>query len=539
MKRLSGGIVFIAVIVCLIWCGTAAGAGNLPLDVPSANETTFAELRDFYVIGSFSSPLSHPGDIIIELFRGDTATGTPVRVIRSSVNESGVTPASAIDMDYAHGTGYGYGLMMVPDLVTEPGGILNVSNKVVVTNTYYAGVFFGGATQYFDLNYTWPDGTPLQDLTAGNYTIRVTGTSGGLAGRSATKQVTFGLTHASLGRYSPPATLEKLTAFSEAHGYRIYLDPFPGYFIPPDHPEKLYEIPERWVPNNAIEVVNGLWETVIDRVDTAENDLLVYNIRNTSATNNIEAVTIVMYNLTESSRTVFHYYDIGEPSINYVSMADGSEKDLDGTIVDFPPGDRLTLTRAEILHYDGITRENLYNVRDSTPKDIDLFPTDGVRLVPGQEFILYGAVRPIPSSVSPVFVPYPGHDRIFSFRYIPDNRIASIRYTISDFGGHVVNTSVHQVHLDRRYDPASPSVAPSEYEFGNEFVWEVPGTYRMDLEGLDLYGDVVAGTGERFTVTVVPAWLEWFTRFRDRPNFFFAGTEVTGISLTIPESGPV
>ena len=147
----------------------SSSSAVLTITQPSANESVFAEMRDFYVYGIFPARVGHPGNIRIELFRGDGASGERVRLIESHVDpRNGTTPWSAIETNYTSGTDWGN--KMVPDLVKEPGGLFDTANKLVVTNDYYLGLVLGGATKNFDTTYRDREGRPLQDLTAGNYT---------------------------------------------------------------------------------------------------------------------------------------------------------------------------------------------------------------------------------------------------------------------------------------------------------------------------------------------------------------------------------
>ncbi|MEI6156991.1 MAG: hypothetical protein WCP87_01335, partial [Atribacterota bacterium] len=116
------------------------------IDVPSKSETVFAEKRDFYVIGHFAPGVKVPGNIRVEVFRGSYTDGVPIRVIQSQVDEkTGMTPLESLEMKYEKGTDHG--LLLIPDLVKEPGGILNPNNKVVVTPDYFSGLILGGATK--------------------------------------------------------------------------------------------------------------------------------------------------------------------------------------------------------------------------------------------------------------------------------------------------------------------------------------------------------------------------------------------------------
>lgn len=483
-------LIFIAVLL-LSGCssGSDESAGDLIIDQPSDTEATFAELRDFYVIGSYPEGVTEPGDIKIELFRGESASGTLVRTIQSQVDPTTcVTAESSLDLTYANGTSYG--ITMVPDIIKEPNGILDPNNKVVVTSTYYAGLILGGATKTFDTTYQDSDGNSLEDLTDGTYTIKVSGLSCDAQNMTATKQVTFGLTHASLGRFSPTSTLAKLEAFTTEKGYRIYRNNFPGYFA---WGSNLYEIKSRWMPNNSIEVVNDLNGTTIDNIAAALNDLLIYNIRTTSATNMVETAAIVKYELTDSSSTAWHYYDVGEPTLTYTNE-NGASVSVDGNFADFAENDRHVLIRAEIQTNDGTSMENIYNVADTTPKEVDFDLSDGISMTTADKFSLFGAVRAIPSSVT---------DASHSHEYTIDNRIAQIKYAIST-GETVVITATKDINLGRIYDTANPTaISYSSFEYKHEFSDTlVAGVYSVAAVGLDSNGAEVDGTTESFALTV-------------------------------------
>ncbi len=482
--------VLIVALVFLAGCSSGGGLSAIVIDQPSDGETTFAELRDFYVIGSYSEGITRPGDIKIELFRGEVAVGTPIRTIQSHVDTTScLTPESALDLDYPNGDNFG--VTMVPDIVKEPGSIYDPNNKVVVTQEYFAGLILGGATKDFDTTYEDSDGNPLEDLTEGTYTIKVTGLSCQTAYMTATKTVQFGLTHASLGRFSPDSSLQKLEAFTQENGYRIYRNNFPGYFA---WQGNLYEIKSRWMPNNSIEVVNDLEGTMIDNVQSALNDMLVYNVRPTSATNTVETAALVKNELTESENTAWHYYDVGEPTLYYVDE-DGEPTSLDCSFADFAANDRHVLIRAEVQVKDETSVDNVYNVEDPTEKRVDLNPSDGVAMTTADELNLFGVVRAIPSTVTA---------GTHSHEYTIDNTINVIRYTIRDSEGGELLTVDKEINLERIYDPTNPdNRSLSSYEYKHKFSEDIAaGEYEITAVGVDTNEEEVDGTREEFTLTV-------------------------------------
>jgi hypothetical protein len=494
MSRAACLFIFLAVLVAF-----PAYAAELIITQPSQDETRIAELRDFYVYGIFTGNVINPGDIRIEVFRGDSPAGTPVRVIRSHVDPvTGTTNASVINQTYCTQTGSctRNNGAMVPDLVAEPGGIRDPSNKLVVTNRYYLGMIQGGATKEFETLYTDSTGAPLADLTAGNYTILVTGLSGSLAGQSVHETITLGLTRTALGRFSPALNKDAVTRYARTHDRHMYNDWFPGFFNDPDNSTITCESPGRWTPNNGIEVVNDRPGTLIDTPAVADNAMFIYNINSQSASAGVELAGILKYGLEDSRNTTFLFYDTGEPAMQYNDAAYGL-RTLAGNPVPFPAGRRLVLYRAEILRPGIVSRENLYDPNDrTTPRILDLDPENGVTVPVGSDVILYGAAKPIASSVTPTAIPY---------RYTFGNRITAVRCTITSASGEPVSTSIHDVNLSRLYTAGSPRRSLSIFEFGIEMKdLREPGTYTVTLAGLDNNGNPVPGADRVFEATVTP-----------------------------------
>jgi len=490
-------VLLLTLIACILPLASAGTGPSLVITQPSINESVFAEMRDFYVYGIFPARVDKPGDIRIELFRGDDTRGERVRLVESHVDPArGITPWSAIEMNYSEGTDWGN--KMVPDLIKEPGGLTDPSNKVAVTNEYYLGLILGGVTKDFDTTYRDADGRPLSDLTAGNYTIRVTGLSGDLAGQTAEKTISFGLTSSALSTDRPPVNLQNRFQYAWNHNLRVYRDWFPGYFLFPGYDNKGYTIPKRWNPNNGIEIVNDLPGTAIDKPAVAQNMMILYNINDRSATYAVEIAGIVYYNLEDRRNTTFLYYNIGEPYLAYVNDRAGNAVNLTGSLVPFESGDWLALTRAEIYLAGRTNGENTVDPFSTTTlMRVDSAVADGITLPPGSWFTLYGVTKPIHATVTTTATPY---------RYRLDNRIASISYTVTGDTGAVVHRSTRPVNLSRLFTPGSDARFNSLFEFGHEFNgFGAPGRYTVRLEGLDERGSVVPGTNESFVVTVGPS----------------------------------
>jgi hypothetical protein len=85
--------------------------------------------------------------------------------------------------------------------------------------------------------------------------------------------------------------------------------------------------------------------------------------------------------------------------------------------------------------------------------------------------------------------------------YTVDNRIAQIRYRITDSQGAIVTETTRNVTLERRYSNSDSNWYSSIYEFEHEFNLNVsPGSYTINLIALDQKGADVSGTAETFIV---------------------------------------
>jgi len=483
--------ILILIFICLmpIFTVTAdntdSSAVSLVITQPSDNETNFAEKRDFYVYGIFPNRLDYPGDIRIELFKGISTDGERVRLLESHVDpENGTTNLSCIETNYSEGQNKGN--MMVADLVKEPGGLYDPSNKVVITNDYYQGMILGGVTKDFDTTYRGNNGEPLEDLTNGTYIIRVTGVSGNLSGQVVEKIITFGLTDSLFGTDRPPVNLQNRITYADTHHLRIDRDWFPGYFISPDN-NTGYAVPKRWNPNNAIESVNDLNGTIIDSPAVANNSLILYNINEKSTTYGVELASIIKYDLVDNRNTTFLFYDIGEPYLPYIDQNTGMDKNITGNLTPFPEGRRIAFSRAEIYQSDFPLQENTFDPwSNTTVMQVDYNLSDGIIIKSGDVLTLYGVTKPIQSSVNETNIPY---------RYTIDNRIANISYQICDEDGNEVYYSTRSVNLSRLFNRGLSDRFNSIFEFAHEFrLPDKPGAYTICSQGIDMTGEYVGGT---------------------------------------------
>jgi PGF-pre-PGF domain-containing protein len=497
MRALPAALILIAVLLLI---PPASAVIPLIITQPSASETQSAEQRDFYVYGVFSPPASNPGDLRIELFdetacSGDICTGLPVRSIRSHVDPvSGVTNASQIDWSFVDGATVKGGY--VPDIIKEPGGYTDPNNKLVVTYTYYGGLILGGVTQGYNTTYRNSTGSPLRNITAGTYRIKVTGLSGDFTARCVTKSISFGITNTALGTNRPASNKNVRIAYAMDHGLRTYFDSFPGYFS--DGGNNWPNFRSLAAPNNGIEVVNDLYGTTIDTIAASDNTMFVYNINSASTTYSVELALILKYGLQDGAKTTFLYYSNGEPVLTYTD-ATGVPRQVTSSLRQFSGNNRLALTRVEVRNPASQSYENLYNPNDTFPKTVYTDLAGTINLNQGQYFTVYGVTKPVASTVQATATPY---------WYAIDNRIANLTTTITDSRGTVVSTATHPVNLSRYYNNYPGSSNPyqkfnSLFEFGSDITTlTMPGNYTVSLTGTDLAGSIVPGTASSFSVQV-------------------------------------
>ena len=499
MKRVA--VIFL-VFSLLVLVPAAYAANDLVITQPSVNETLFAEMRDFYVYGIFpNSPLATPGDVEIELFPRSSCTfsspvqctGSPLRQIESHVDPvTGTTNQSCLNLTFVNGVTVGGGY--VPDIVENPDGsnFTDPNDKVVVTDGYYAGLVLGGVTKTYNTTYKDSSGATLQDLTAGDYTILVSGLTRSLSGQVTSENITFGITNTALGTNRPPDNKNARINYAIQHGLRTYFDAFPGYFS--DGGSNWSNFVARAYPNNGIEVVNDLSGTVLDTIAVANNTMFLYNINSASTTYSVELAPILKYNLQDSANTTFLYYSNGEPYLTYNDTT-GTPRNIASTILPFTGTNRLALTRVEVRAPLPTSYENLYDPNDTTQQTVYTDLSGGVTLNQGQEFIVFGVTKPIASAVTTTQYPY---------WYSISNRTSLIAYTIKDSGGSTLLTASHDVNLSRYFSPGSTTRYNSLFEFGSEFTTlSTPGTYQVSLVGMDISGNTVPGTSASFSVTVL------------------------------------
>ncbi|MDD1687319.1 PGF-pre-PGF domain-containing protein [Methanoregula sp.] len=500
MRDVLAALILIALLSSV---PVADAATSLVITQPSANETSFAEMRDFYVYGVFSPVAVSPGDFSIELYQesactGDTCSGSPVRAVRSHVDPvTLVTNASQIDWSFVDGSTVKGGY--VPDIIktdTGGGGLNDPNNKVVVTHSYYAGLIQGGVTQDYNTTYKGSNGVKLQNITDGDYRIKVIGLSGEFSGQTVTKSIHFGITDTAFGTNRPTSNKNVRTSYAIEHGLRTYYDAFPGYFDGGNGNWSNFK--KLSAPNNGIESVNDLYGTTKDTVAVSNNTMFIYNLNSASTTYCVELAPILKFGLEDGVNTTFLYYSNGEPVLTYRDSG-GTSQEMTSTLKQFSGSTRLGLTRVDVRNATASSYENLYDPNDTVSKWVYTDLSGTISMNEGQYFTIYGVTKPIAATVSSTSTPY-----WYSF----DNRIANLTCTITDAYGNTVSTTTHAVNLSRYYNNYPGSWNPyqkynSLFEFGAEITSRLPpGLYTVSLAGADVSGSAVSGATGSFSLQV-------------------------------------
>lgn len=508
------GLFILLVFSLLILPGAAAeDSVYLTITQPSANETLFAEGRDFYVVGEFSNPTGVPVNICISLLN---ETGSLVRKITSTVNESGVTDENDVNMSRISDPYNMWGGILAPDLIENPLGYANAENKLLVTKTYYHGLIQGGVTKDMG-TYFAPDASGhLQEisgiLTAGKYQlvveavtasgipVRIANASDGALYENQTLQLTFGLTNATFGAFNPAAAKQQLLTYAEEHNRRTYVDWFPGYFRLNDGG---YEISERWQPNNAIEAVNYLPGTLIDTVQTACSTNTLYNVGSSSTFYQVELSAIMNSSNVDSNRTTFLYYDIGEPEITWRNASTGLFETRYGVMAPLPEVSsgaadaRIHYTHADLSMQDGVLSDGSINIIALNNSSLDIRADDTpyeVTVAAGENVIFYGVTRPLASELEPAGT---------AQRYIPQDQIMTFTYANDTLGTFTFPGLINRTFADGYVN------TKTNYEFGHLFNSSVTsgfpeGKWVFTVTGYTSTGAEAEQTHAVITLNVVP-----------------------------------
>lgn len=449
MKKLAAKLCM--VLVMLLWVPAAALAAAVSITCPSAQQTTLAPLRDFYVIGLISrdAPAAErPLDVRVDLYRL-TGGRRLVRTVWSRVGASGLTEEDTISEDFASSTFVNNypktpdWKWVAPDMVYDPAGKNSFGDprkKAVVydkhsynswtgryeNGDFYAAMVQGGVTKKFTTNYTYLYGKN-SDLGAGDYQLVVTAFSrrDGRDVASADMKLRFGFTSDKiLARFSPDEHLKNVTEFAKKNNYCILLDKLPGYW-------DSFEIVNRWRPNDSAEYDGGLIRTVL------------YNINSSCATQTVELAYLASRGEVRSGRVRYYRYDIGDPSV-----AIGGVKAF-GKLTPMS-GAPFEIARAEYRPAGAGTADNAETSGDQAVR-ADFLANYGLTAREGEIVSLYGVALPLND----------GAVENADCTYKVNNSVQKIRYEFLD-GGHVTASFEKPLGLSR--DGGKPSI----YEYKHD-----------------------------------------------------------------------
>lgn len=469
-----------------------AEAVRLTIDIPSVTETVLESGRDFYVAGRIDRegvPAEEmPLDIRVEVADAGLMRDNiriPVRVVESRVGKSGVTEPRDVLFGYAgiapwvKLTREELAASPPPDLVfraEEPESLLDPRVKAAVTEESYAALVQGGVTKEYDSDYSQIYDSELE----WNYfRVTVSALHDGRVVAEVYKDVMLGsVPDKILTRFSPPEHFAKASALARERGWRIYLDPFPGYWdagLPAP-----CEIPVRWRANDALEYSSGFVHAVI------------YNISEGSTSQSVELGRMAFDGrMFRGDEVLFYVYDIGEPSLAYEGR--GGEARREGELVRLAEGERLRFSRAEI----GERPEKYFPCENAGRVDWNVY--NSVAFRPGEAVTLYGVVTPVQPMLSEV---EPNDDGTYSIK----NRITTLRLRAEEISRGEVIIDEFPVGLERFYDAAEPDKgSPSIYEFRRTLRLpkrEGKSLYTVTTQGFDAHGEPVEGTDTIFYLWV-------------------------------------
>ncbi len=470
MKRIA---IFLLTLTLLSCPAVFADQSGVEILYPSTMEETIAPGRDFYVIGTYDQTLGIQ-KITVELLDKD---GKTVRTV-SSGNADFNTAHESLNAFHTESNAF-----LMPDLVfnaDKPESSSDASIKCYFKDGYYFALILGGN---FQSDIVLPEGE--ESLSAGKYTLCVSAEDSNKTVKKAEKEILLAVTPDKvLSRFSPDNHLKKVTDFANEAGYRLYLDPMPGYWSPSSFIKGQEENPyfseflDRWQTADAQEYQEG------------NVHFFIYNIKPTSTSQAVEMAAIQKTNGV-NTRLNNYCYDIGEPFISYTGF-DAKAKELNGNIVGLEEGDTLRFNRAELTLEP--ERDNYYIVHDPAVKEIDV-DTFLISVEPKRHLTLFGTVTPIQNDADDI-------QPVSGAQYTVGNLVSKVQYDIL-CGEEVVDSFQKEIALTREW--AQDWTDPSLYEFAH--VISIPEGYDgktlcVQATAYDSKGNLVAGGTEVLYVTL-------------------------------------
>lgn len=460
-----------------------AAAGSIQVTVPSAEESTIAPGRNFYVKGNYSLPAGYTASqVVVNMYR--EGSQEVVRRVQGNVKNPPLWAEGNPSVSFnSWGSPEEIVNSGMPDLVwdgEDPASFYQGYRKCYFDDLGFSVLISGGEGEVDDgLDFVDENGEPYKVLGNGNYTLEISVACQDGTGKinviKLYRQLTIGSTENKLlARFSPDEHLRRITEWSRWRGYRIYNDPFAG----------------NWWGSN-FEIPGEMRASDMAEYSTGKSHFVIYNVSSGSTTYKVELARLQQLGVVNNSeRLANYYYQYGEPVL---------KNNTESEIVPFETGDKLQFTRAEIG--EQISGEaGIYHQDDGTVPEYDLDLSDGIDAKVGDRIALYGVTAPIQISSSDIREIGTGTDKN---SFLLNNKIHTLHYTVS--GSGVSSEMDGQVALTRI---SGGWENPSELEF--KHVLEITEAMaakdlKVTVAGYDVHGQAVAGTEENFEIHVASA----------------------------------
>lgn len=450
------------------------------ITIPSVGQTKIAPDRDFYIIGNITGIVPEDSQLMVTVQEKNTKKIIRKVIVSKKDNEEGMDINHPL-LSYYGNNREELSKSLMPDLVYKPGNPLSLFSpwmKGYFTDSNFTAVINNG--QSYDMYSKFDqNGKPYVPLAEGEYIISVIlmdENNNFLSNQS--KQITIGYSlNKVLSRFSPKNHFERILREAETYDYQVFLDPFPGYWSPDSF------IPGLIGKNIFAEILPEWRHADLAEYQSGKTHFYVYNVKESSATYNVEVGTLQEQQIIDNPEQVaYYYYKWGEPVL-------GSK---DSPIEKFTPGDSLELTRVDSTDKASILEEGKVVTSNDTEEVSSTGITDHKVSVGPDNFIsLSGVVTPIQNDEKDI-------QHLEDNSFIIGNRINQLYYEVSCEGD--TKKLVKPVSVNRVMDNKDNR---SVLEFSHLF--EIPYSWRghditFNIKGLDSFNKSVEGSEEKIII---------------------------------------
>ncbi len=474
-------------------CDTVLDASGFSLMFPSDAGTRITPGRDFYVIGR--GPMRGCA-VKVELF---DASDICVRSVSYNPAYGLTLTGAGMDSVYGLGGGYTVSNICLPDLSFDPAGtgaMTNAACKITLTDDHFAAMILGGSNIVGGLNYT-----NEYVVLSGTNRLEVTIVTSNGVTNMLTKILDFSVTPDKLmARFSPTKHMDAVTALGIENGWRIYSDPFPGYWSPNSMgltvdgviiPSSVFlENLERWRTADAAEYAQG-------RVHFA-----VYNVKPSSATECCEMGMMQRSRRIDTDDFHVYRYDIGEPELIWQGVTNA------GQFVEM--ADKLELTHV-VAEVD-VGSNNFVDISQSIEGIVVTNCSGPISIPCGTKLALFGVAAPLQNEEADILAGGKGY-------YTMSNHITSVAYSVRNGAVPVYSNSV-AVDLWRLMSDGRTNESIYEFKHVLDLSSLPVGEYTISAQAYDAHAILVSNGTESVALTILPPV------FTGRP-VINAGTGVT------------